>query len=62
MDKTLRIVITIAVAVIAFSVFYVLVLRPIHRDNELGRCLERAEQIRANRIKVEYRNNCFKQY
>ncbi|EKE00324.1 MAG: hypothetical protein ACD_22C00047G0010 [uncultured bacterium] len=56
------ITITVSVMVIALSVFYYLVILPIHTSNELGRCLKRAEAHPYEKLKQDYRDNCFKQF
>jgi len=58
--KVCILVITVATVI---SLLHFFVFRPIHKDNELGRCLERAESVSSYyKVKQDYRDNCFKQY
>lgn len=55
----------IGIIFIAGSSFYYLVLRPMHKDNELGRCLEKVQNghyKQGEKAMQFYRENCFKQY
>lgn len=63
-EKSIKIGILSGVLVIAFSVFYYLVIRPVHNSNELGKCLERAEKVHGygDGSRQNYRDNCFKQF
>ena len=48
-------ILSISAIIIALSIMYYLVIRPIHKDNELGNCLLNARRQQA-------KENCFKQY
>jgi len=59
-DSLLKKTIILTLLIVSFSILYHLVLRPIHRDNELGRCLEKAYQERSYvKQSIDY---CFQQY
>ena len=61
-DKYIKLIIIVSVPTVALSLFYYLVIRPIHNGNELGKCLERAESQRYYEYEQDYRDNCFRQF
>jgi hypothetical protein len=56
LDRSYSIVKIIVLLMVAVSIFYYYVLRPIHQDNELGNCLKAAK---SSDVKIE---RCFKQF
>lgn len=62
-NKALKIAAIATLIVFSCSMFYFFVLRPIHTDNELGRCLEKVEQEHRNEGSREhFKEYCFKQF
>lgn len=56
-------ILSISAIIIALSIMYYLVIRPIHKDNELGNCLLDAHNMNgSNTRRQQAKENCYKQY
>lgn len=62
MDKHTKASLLVLIGILTASLLYHFIVRPMHRDNELGRCLEQAESHSSRILKQEARDNCFKQF
>ncbi|MEK7488068.1 MAG: hypothetical protein AAB598_01980 [Patescibacteria group bacterium] len=56
MVKSLQIICSISLSIIALSFFYYFIIRPIQKDQPLKECLKTAEDVRVRMDEVAKRN------